>query len=134
VRFHEDTALLIAAGDHDQLEAIEHVLDSLNESVSHRRDDEMRQYQMQLQEIDQDRQHARDRQRQATAEAQQTREENTAHVQEIARLEMVTAELRRMLDTKDRELTAVMADLRALQLELQQERSRREPGRSNPGD
>ena len=32
VRFHEDTALLIASGDHDQLQAIEHVLDSLNES------------------------------------------------------------------------------------------------------
>jgi hypothetical protein len=118
VRFHEDTALLIASGDHDQLEAIEHVLDGLNESVSQRRDDEMRQYQMRLQEIDQDRQQARDRH----------------HVQEIARLEMVTGELRRMLETKDRELTAVMADLRALQLELQQERSRREPGRSNSGD
>jgi len=61
VRFHEDTALLIASGDHDQLQAIEHVLDSLNESVSHRHDDEMRQFQMQFQEIDQDRQRERGR-------------------------------------------------------------------------
>jgi hypothetical protein len=133
VRFHEDTALLIASGDHDQLQAIEHVLDGLNESGEQRRDDEMHQYQRQLQEIDQDRQHARDRQREATAEAKQTREENTALAQEIARLETVTGELRRMLETKDRELTAIMADIRALQLELQQERSRREPGRPNPG-
>jgi hypothetical protein len=133
VRFHEDTALLIASGDHDQLEAIEHVLDSLNEAVANRRGDEMRQVEMQLQEIDQDRQHARDRLRQAMAEAQQTREKIEAYVEDTARLEMVTTELRRMLEMKDRELTAALAEVRKLQLELQQERSRREPGRSNPG-
>jgi hypothetical protein len=133
VRFHEDTGLLIASGDHDQLSAIEEVLDRLAEAVGGRRDDEMRQFEMKLMEIDLDRQSARKRLEDTQAQAQQAQDENTALVREITRLEMVTTEQRRMLETKDRELTVVMADLRALQVELQQERSRREPGRPNPG-
>jgi hypothetical protein len=133
VRFHEDTALLIASGDHDQLEAIEQVLDRLHEAVGGRRDDDKRQVEMRLQAVDRDRQHARQKMAESMAEAKQRREENIALTQDIARLEMVTTELRRMLEAKDRELTAAMADVRALQVELQRERSRREPGRPNSG-
>ncbi|MHC4080441.1 MAG: hypothetical protein ACYS15_08985 [Planctomycetota bacterium] len=133
VRFHEDTALLIASGDEDQLQAIEKVLDRLDEAVSRRRDDEMRQFEMKLQEIDHDRQGERDKRREAEDELKNARQETIAMRQEMARLETMLAELQRMLETKERELTAAMADVRTLQLELQQERSRREPGRSNPG-
>jgi hypothetical protein len=131
VRFHEDTALLIASGDHDQLGAIEHVLDSLQESVDQRREDQMRLIEMQLAEIDHDRQMARARLAEAQDEARNARQETIALRQEMARLETMSEELKRMLETKDRELTAAMADLRALQIELQRERSRREPGRSD---
>jgi hypothetical protein len=132
VRFHEDTALLIASGDNDQLKAIDQVLDRLEEGVNRKHDEQMRQVEMQLHEIDHDRQQIRDRLEAAEAEARQAHTENTALVQEIARLETSVNEHRRMLEEKDRQLTAAQADLHAVQLELQQERSRREPGRSNP--
>jgi chromosome segregation ATPase len=136
VRFHEDTALLIVSGDHDQLEAIEQVLDRLNESVARRREDLMRQLELQFKEIDHDRQDARKRLAEASIETKNAREEIAALREKIAHLEMMSTEQRRMLEQKDRELTATVADLRALQIELQheRERSRREPGRSNPGD
>jgi septal ring factor EnvC (AmiA/AmiB activator) len=133
VRFHKDTALLIASGDHDQLEAIEHVLDSLDESVAVQQSDEMRQFQMQLQEIDRDRQRARDKLREAEDEVKNARQEAIAMRQEMARLETMLEESKRMLETKDRELTNAIAEVRALQLEVQQLRARSEPGRSNPG-
>ncbi|MHC4319417.1 MAG: hypothetical protein ACYS1B_12860 [Planctomycetota bacterium] len=131
VRFHEDTALLIASGDHDQLQAIEHVLDSLKESVAGQRDDEKRQLEMMLAEIEHDRQRERDKRREAEDEVKTAQQEIAALRQETARLETILAEVQRMLETKDRELTGAMTELRGLQLELQQERSRREPGRSN---
>jgi hypothetical protein len=131
VRFHEDTALLIASGDHDQLKAIEQVLERLEEAVHREHDAMLQQVEMQLQEIDGDRQEAKEQLQEARAEAQAARNRNNALAQEIARLEMVVNEHRRMLEQKDRELTSVLADFRALQLELQQERSRREPGRSD---
>jgi hypothetical protein len=131
VRFHEDTALLIASGDNDQLKAIEQVLDRLEEGVNRKRDEEMRRFEMELHQIDQDRQQIRKHLEEAQAEAQQARADNTALVQENARLEMLVNEHRRMLEEKERELTSVTADVRALQLELKQERSRREPGRSD---
>ncbi len=134
VRFHEDTALLIASGDHDQLQAIEHVLDSLNEAVAQRRQDQTRQVEMRLVEIQHDRERERNKRREAEDEIKTARQEITALRQETARLETILAEVQRMLEKKDRELTAAMTELRSLQLELQQERSRREPGRSNTGD
>jgi hypothetical protein len=134
VRFHEDTALLIASGDHDQLKAIEHVLDGLDESVDRRRQDMMRQVEMQLQEIDQDRKTAKKRLVETEIEVKDARQEALALRQEMARLELLTAGMQRMLEAKGRELAAALADLRALQFELQREQPHREPGRPSPGD
>ena len=133
VRFHEDTALLIASGDHDQLQAIEHVLDSLNEAVSQRRNDMMRQVEQQLVDIDDDRRTAKMRLAESEIEVKNARQEAIAFRQEMARLEMLMKELQRMLETKERELAATRAELRALQLELQREQPHREPGRPRPG-
>lgn len=92
VRFHEDTGLLIAMGDVGQMETIEGVLDRLQETVDQRRKD------------------ARDaaavgRVVELEAALSRANDEINGFHAEYSRLEILNAELRRMLERRELELT-----------------------------
>ena len=137
VRFHEDTGLLIASGDGAQLEAIEQVLDRLQESIAQRRNDAMQEQQLRMMTLDAARNQAVSRLLELEAASKSVQQELEATRNEMARRELMNTELRRMLDGKDRELADLNAQLRAteqrLRDALQRERTRHEPDRKNTG-
>ncbi len=95
VRFHEDTGLLIATGDENQMETIDGVLTRLSDAAAERRELE-------------------------------SREEVLALRHELARMEMLDAELRRMLRTKEQQLAETRELLRAAERIIVEERNRRD--------
>lgn len=104
VRFHKDTGLLIATGNQAQLEAIEEVINRLNDVVDERRQNPVRELESALQG-------AESKLNQTIAELAEAREarkqaqEELMHMQiEMQRLEMQIFEQRRMLDSKEHEL------------------------------
>ncbi len=127
VRFHEDTGLLIAAGDESQLSAIDEVLDQLRGAAADRRNNAVEKLQMKLKAIDTERRSAHDRLGELRSEADALQAEIQAQHQEIARLELLNAQLRRMLDGRDRELAELREELRAMRQRPQQKGSIREP-------
>ena len=116
VRFHGDTGLLIASGDPYQLEAIEEVLDRLNDSVAGR---------LAIAQVEVD-----------AADFKAARDEVGALRQEVTRLELRARQLEDMLVAKEHERAELVAELRAAQIELlkERERSRRERRSSDPGE
>lgn len=99
VRFHEDTGLLIAMGDVGQMETIEGVLDRLQEAVHQR-----------LQQAD--RAAAVGRVAELEAFLKETTDENNGLRAEYSRLEVLHAELRRMLERREQELHETRQRLR----------------------
>ncbi len=95
VRFHEETGLLIATGDENQMETINAVLTRLSDAAAERRQHE-------------------------------SREEILALRHEIARIEMLGAEMGRILESKEQELAQTRELLRAAQRALDEERNRRD--------
>ncbi len=120
VRFHEETALLIARGDADQLESIDEVLDRLHEALEAKKsmafiDTEQRRVIEAL----------------ATAESQRNEalEELRMFHREMERMEVRIAELQRTLEGKERmlqdreqELAVTTARVRDLTFELERQR------------
>ncbi len=95
VRFHEETGLLIATGDENQMETIDGVLTRLSDAAAERR-------------------------------AHESLEEVLALRHELARMEMLGAELRRMLRTKELQLVETRELLRAAERAIDEERNRRD--------
>ena len=113
VRFHEETALLIARGDADQLETIHMVLDRLHDALEAKHN---------MAVIDTE--HRRVIEALGTAESQRTEalEELRVFHRETERMEVRIAELQRMLDGKERELAATTARVRDLTVQLERQR------------
>lgn len=126
VRFHKDTGLLIATGTEVQLDTIDEVVGRLVDSVGPRRADEMRLLEQKVQAERVAGQEAVARLNEMKAELERSRRMALDLRQEMASFEMQTNELRRMLDVKVRELSQAQAEVRALQLELEQHRQQRE--------
>ena len=120
VRFHEETALLIARGDADQLQTIHEVLDRLQDALEakHR-----------MAALDTERRRVIEALSTAESQRNQAQEELRVFHRETERMEVETermevriAELQRMLDGKERELAATTARLRALAIQLEHQR------------
>lgn len=124
VRFHEDTALLIASGDEAQLDAIDEVIDRLHEVIERRREDPMRELERALEQVHAELGNAVDRLTEAEQGRKQARNEITGLRFELQRLEMESNDLRRILNGKERELERTSAQLHELQNELQRQRGR----------
>lgn len=123
IRFHEDTGLLIARGDQEQLEVINEVLDRLNESVrlSHQ-DAERGEALLRLEAAE-----TAQRQAQALVATLQ---------QKVEALEWRVADLQRIVEDKERQLAVVTTELgeTRMRLELEKERAQRELQRERPND
>lgn len=122
VRFHEDTALLIASGDGTQLEAIEMVIDRLRESTEQRGDEARNNLEREMEKVQEDRARAAARIEELEVDLARVRKEVEAQRIEMTRLEVHNEELRRMLDGRERELAKSNAEVRSLEQALMHER------------
>ena len=112
VRFHEDTGLLIAMGDLGQMETIEGVLDRLKEAVHQRREKLQRSK-------------ALARVTELEVVLTEMNLENNGLRAEYTRLEILNAELSRMLERREGELTEARRRLRSAVNRLAEREPRR---------
>ena len=120
IRFHEDTGLLIARGNEEQLEVINEVLDRLNDSLDQSRKEQLEQWEAAVSKAQHGRNEAWGRLEHAEAQMQQAQEEAAMFQQEAARQEVQVAQLQRMLEANEQELAAVSAALRQTQAQVAQ--------------
>ncbi len=113
VRFHEETALLIARGDTDQLQTIHEVLDRLHDALDAKHN---------MAALDTERRRVIEALSTAESQRNQAQEELRVFHRETERMEVRIAELQRMLDGKERELAATTARLRDLAIQLEHQR------------
>ncbi len=123
IRFHEDTGLLIAHGDQEQLEVINEVLKRLNESVL-------------LSHLDAKRGEALARLGAAETSQRQAQALVATLQQKVEALEWRVADLQRIVESKESQLAAVTTELgeTRMRLELEKERAQRELQRERPND
>ena len=114
LRFHEDTGLLIARGDEDQLVVIENVLEQLLRSVEIGHQDEVEKMEAALDAAVVTQEDVLVRLEAAERARQQTFDEATVLQRELQRVETRMEELYRMLERRERELASTAEQLRKL--------------------